>query len=169
MNPLYSTSELNKQLHDSKAKYLVTLSVDNEKAMQAVRNTLVKTVFVIGDINQADRNGIQIIRFSSLLQETTFSEDPLLEVKINPKEDVVVLPYSSGTTGVAKGVMLTHHNLVANLIQFRSIEKRTPEVVVAGVLPFFHIYGMVIIQLKSIWEGATIISFHKYDLIELLS
>lgn len=71
-------------------------------------------------------------------------------LQINPREDVVVLPYSSGTTGLPKGVMLTHYNLVANMHQLQHDDISTlrdnrgeHQEVFLGILPYFHIYGMV--------------------------
>src|SRR5919107_1012287 len=69
--------------------------------------------------------------------------DDLPEVEIDPREDLVVLPYSSGTTGVCKGVMLTHRNLVANLAQIKGAGHDWRDERVVCVLPLFHIYGMV--------------------------
>ena len=63
------------------------------------------------------------------------------------REDIACLPYSSGTTGLPKGVMLTHYSLIANLCQITvpALVKLGPEDTLIGVLPFFHIYGMVVI------------------------
>lgn len=68
---------------------------------------------------------------------------------LDPRKDVSFLPYSSGTTGLPKGVMLTHYNVIANIVQL--ITDNTLEVteddIVLGLLPFFHIYGLVVILL----------------------
>ena len=84
-------------------------------------------------------------------------------VAIDPATDVVALPYSSGTTGLPKGVMLTHRNLVANLVQIDAIE--VPDLTAfAGVLPFFHIYGMVVIMNFGLMRGATIVTLPRFEL-----
>ena len=68
---------------------------------------------------------------------------PARQVPVGP-DDVVALPYSSGTTGLCKGVMLTHRNLVANIAQTLAVTQIMPEESLVAVLPFFHIYGMQI-------------------------
>ncbi len=92
-------------------------------------------------------------------------------VSINAAEDIVVLPYSSGTTGLPKGVMLTHRNLVANLCQingaadFDGFQERDR---ILAVLPFFHIYGMVVILQLGLCNGATIVTMPRFDFEEFL-
>jgi acyl-CoA synthetase (AMP-forming)/AMP-acid ligase II len=89
-------------------------------------------------------------------------------VDINAAEDVVALPYSSGTTGLAKGVMLTHRNLVANLCQMEPSGLVTERDMVVGVLPFYHIYGLTVILAQGLANGATIISLPRFDFAQFL-
>ena len=80
-----------------------------------------------------------------------------------------MLPYSSGTSGIPKGVMLTHRNLVANICQMRGASAMVNEGDrVIGVLPFFHIYGMVVIMGTALVEGATIVSMPRFELESFL-
>jgi acyl-CoA synthetase (AMP-forming)/AMP-acid ligase II len=83
-------------------------------------------------------------------------------VAIDPFNDVAVLPYSSGTTGLPKGVMLTHRNLVANVVQIDAIEEELSAFV--GVLPLFHIYGMNVLMNFGILRGTTTVLLPRFEL-----
>jgi len=92
-------------------------------------------------------------------------------VAIDPEKDLAFLPYSSGTTGLPKGVMLTHHNLVANLCQclgMQNFDGFTEQDTILAVLPYFHIYGMVVIMMFGLCQGATVVSMPRFDMQEFL-
>ena len=85
-------------------------------------------------------------------------------VTIDP-DDLVALPYSSGTTGLPKGVMLTHRNLVANILQTADAGHYIDGAdTTIAFLPFFHIYGLTIIVLMGVWAGVTVVVVPKFDL-----
>src|SRR5207253_497554 len=71
-------------------------------------------------------------------------------VEIDARRDVVALPYSSGTTGLPKGVMLTHYNIVANVCQTDAVETIGAHEVLIAALPFYHIYAMVMIMNRAL-------------------
>ena len=160
-NPLYTADELAHQLNDAGASYLLTISLFLDKAQEAAAKSDVKEVFTFDPAEGATP-------FASLLQ----SDGNVPEVEIDADKDLVVLPYSSGTTGVPKGVMLSHRNIVGNILQVEGITDYNlpgPDDVIMGVLPFFHIYGMVVIMNMSLAAGATIISMSRFDPGEFLT
>jgi acyl-CoA synthetase (AMP-forming)/AMP-acid ligase II len=157
ISPLYTVGELSVQLRDSGARYLVTVPGCVEKAEQAARASGVTEVFVFGETGPGTP-------FASLF--ATKGAPPAVE--IDPREDVVAIPYSSGTTGLPKGVMLTHYNLVANLLQSAAVFDVREGDVMLGVLPFFHIYGMTVIMNFALHVGATVVILQRFDLEQCL-
>jgi acyl-CoA synthetase (AMP-forming)/AMP-acid ligase II len=83
--------------------------------------------------------------------------------RVDPAGDLAVLPFSSGTTGLSKGVMLTHRNLVANMEQIRSVHRIGADDVLIGALPFFHIYGQTVVLNLGLARGATIVTMPRFD------
>ena len=156
INPTYTAKELCRQLRDSAAKYLVTIPQFLDVAREAAAGTAVEEIFVFGDAEGATL-------FSALMID---GAPP--SVEIDPEQDLVALPYSSGTTGLSKGVMLTHYNLVANLTQVNGVEQTAETEVVMGILPFYHIYGMVAIMCNALRVGATIVTMPRFDLEQFL-
>ncbi|HYJ45128.1 MAG TPA: 4-coumarate--CoA ligase family protein [Pyrinomonadaceae bacterium] len=157
INPLYTAAELSLQLNDSRAKFLFTAPHLIERALKASQGTSVQEIFVAGEAEGATP-------FASLLE----SEGRAPEVEINPREDLAALPYSSGTTGTAKGVMLTHYNLVANLCQMDVAESVTERDTLIAVLPFFHIYGMNVVLNLGLYKGTTIVVLPRFELEHFL-
>jgi acyl-CoA synthetase (AMP-forming)/AMP-acid ligase II len=157
INPIYTADELTHQLKDANAKYLLTVPQLMEKAVEASGDSSVKEIFVFGEAPGA-------IPFSQLLE----SDGIVPETEINPREDIIALPYSSGTTGVAKGVMLTHYNMVANLIQIEEHDRTSERDTLIAVLPFFHIYGMNVIMNMGLFKGATVVTMPRFDLEQFL-
>jgi acyl-CoA synthetase (AMP-forming)/AMP-acid ligase II len=90
-------------------------------------------------------------------------------VDIDPASDLVALPYSSGTTGINKGVMLTHRNLVANLCQGAPALLAGEGERLIAVLPFFHIYGLVVLMAAALSRGSTLVTMPRFDLEQFLA
>jgi 4-coumarate--CoA ligase len=155
VNPTYTAREVHHQLLDAGATILVTVGLFLDTAREAARGTKVEEIFVIGEAEGA-------------APLTALFGTPLAEqVPVDP-DDVVVLPYSSGTTGLAKGVMLTHRNLVANIAQTLGPTNITQDEKLIAVLPFFHIYGMQVLMNCGLRAGTTVVTMPRFDLEEFL-
>ncbi|XP_060606865.1 uncharacterized protein LOC132759159 [Ruditapes philippinarum] len=149
-NPAYTSGELERHMEHSGAKMLVTVPPLIPKVQEAE----IKNVIVIGGADGCRP-------FSDLLADDgkCFPSD----VTIDPHEDIVILPYSSGTTGLPKGVMLSHFNVVANLRQFKHSTVTTTEDNNFAVLPFYHIYGMAPILFGTLQDGGTLVTTPGFD------
>ena len=158
INPTYGAAEVQFQLEDSGASLLVTIPMFIDTASRAAADTAVTDIIVLGDTDEH-------IPFTDLMSSAPFDGHADIDVG----EDVVVLPYSSGTTGYPKGVMLTHRNLTANMAQIEHVFRVEPGVErVIAVLPFFHIYGMQVLMNNVIYRGGTVVTMPRFDLPEFL-
>ncbi|KAL5549097.1 hypothetical protein UlMin_004328 [Ulmus minor] len=160
-NPLYTPAEIAKQAQSSKPKLIVTHSAFVDKVRDLAGENDVK-------IACSDAPPEGCLHFSELINS---DENDLPEVEINAEEDVVALPYSSGTTGLPKGVMLTHKGLVTSVAQH--VDGENPnlyfreEDVILCVLPMFHIFSLTSIFLCGIRVGAAILIMHKFEINKL--
>lgn len=155
--PLFTEEEIIKQVRDSGAKYLLTIPELMQKALAAVQASSIERVFVIGEAEGA-------VSFASLLEHW----DKPAGTDIDPREDVAVLPYSSGTTGFPKGVMLTHRNLVSMLCQMDATEAFSKDDRVVCVVPMYHLYGLHIVVNLGLSQGATIVTLPRYEINQFL-
>ncbi len=154
VNSLATEQDLADQLASAEARFLVTVPPFLDRALPAAEKAGVEEVFVLGGEFEG------ATPFAALLG----AEDDPPEVAIDPDEDLAALPYSSGTTGMSKGVMLTHRNLVANVCQTEALQRVREDDVVIGVLPFFHIYGLNVVMNLALRRGATIVTMPRFEL-----
>ncbi|EZP76400.1 AMP-dependent synthetase and ligase [Parageobacillus genomosp. 1] len=182
-NPLYTEHELEYQLNDSGATVLITLDMLYPKAAKAKAKTNVKHLIItsIKDylptvkkwlyplmqrkqqsvMVKVEERGDQHL-FSKIMAQPNATEP---SVEINSAEDIALLQYTGGTTGVPKAAMLTHRNLIANTLMcvhwMYRCDKGTESIL--GILPFFHVYGMTTIMNLAIVQAYKMILLPKFD------
>lgn len=159
INSLYTAEEIGAQLRDSGASWIFTVSP-----------------LLAGAAAAAAEAGIPAERIVVLdgaeghpsLRDLLTAGEPAPVISFDPATHIAVLPYSSGTTGRPKGVMLTHTNLVANVAQgIGAIGVEKGERVLA-VLPFFHIYGLTVLLNYALTLRAVLVTMPRFDLVEFL-
>lgn len=156
-NALYGVEELAFQLRNCRARMLITHPALGQVARAAAAEVGISDVVSFGELDGATP-------FAGLR-----SNGPAPLPTIDPAVDAVSLPYSSGTTGLPKGVRLTHTNLVANVCQCEQIFEMGPQDVIMGILPFFHIYGQTVVMCAGLRAGASIVTMARFDLEQFLA
>ncbi len=159
INPTYGAEEVRFQLLDAGATMLVTIGMFAEVAKEAIDGTPITEIHTIDHA---------VNPIEGTLDAMSLLGEPIEQVPVDVHEDVVVLPYSSGTTGLPKGVMLTHYNLVANMAQAEPLFDLREREVALSFLPFFHIYGMQVLMNLSMSFGGTVITMPRFDLQQAL-
>lgn len=187
-NPLYKERELEYQMKDSGAKFIICLDMLFPRVKNVINNTELKHVIVtsIKDYLPFPKNLLypfvqkkqgqhpgKIVESDTVHLWSSIMKSPQAEVKpvdVDPKEDLALLQYTGGTTGFPKGVMLTHFNLVANTQMSRAwlYKVNEGEGVTLGILPFFHVYGMTSVMNFSIMMGQKIILMPKFEPEDIL-
>jgi len=187
ISPVYTSIEIRHQLTDSEATVLVGQDLLYDKVQKAgvrLRHVILTSVeeylppmkkLFGGSVLGKRLRGLTppvaseggVWQFQALLKQHP-PRPPVVE--IDPRVDLAALPYTGGTTGNPKGVILTHSNLIACRTQVRAISpfEEGKETFLA-FLPFFHIYGQVVLMLHGLTLGATLVLFTTPDLDEILA
>jgi acyl-CoA synthetase (AMP-forming)/AMP-acid ligase II len=154
LSALTTAKDMATQLDDSKASLVITVGALLPVALEAAGGRPVWT---------CDR-----VEGQRCIQDLLASTGPAPNVAVDAAEDVAVLPYSSGTTSLPKGVMLTHASIGVNLQQIDALHTMSPEDRIVAVLPFFHIYGMTVLMNVALRKGATVVVLPRFDLVQFL-
>ncbi len=170
ISPLHKKREVEYQLNDSEAETIVVLDSLYPIVEKVAEKTKVKQIIVTSLMECASKTAASpsptqqkpnVFLFQQLLSETT-GKPP--KVRINPTEDLAALQYTGGTTGTAKGAMLTHTNLVANTKMFAAwIKGETGKETFLTALPLFHIYGMTTSMNVPISLAAKMVLLPRFD------
>ncbi|MFF3946983.1 4-coumarate--CoA ligase family protein [Streptomyces sp. NPDC001902] len=158
VHPLATAEEFARQLRDSGASWIVTVSPLLETARKAAEQAGGVREILVCDSAEGHRSVLDLLG----------STAPEPEIAFDPGEDLAALPYSSGTTGVPKGVMLTHRNIATNLAQLDPTLSMGPGHRILAVLPFFHIYGLTALMNAPLRKGATVVVLPRFDLEQFL-
>jgi len=190
ISPVYTSIEVKHQLEDSEAESIVCqdfLYENVERAGVGLKNVILTNIAeylplskklagrsILGRYGRMEVPSPRVIesrgfhQFQKLIKE--YPPNPP-KIEFNPGEDIVALPYTGGTTGLPKGAVLTHRNLLACQMQVQAFWPTFEEgkEVIPALLPFYHIYGQVVVMLNGLMLGSTLILFTTPDLEEILS
>ena len=191
VSPVYTSQEVKHQLEDSETKTIICEDIlyDNvEKTNVDLDNIILSSIgdylptlkraFGKSALGKA-YSGMQVpspeqiqeaglLLFKDLIKKYP---DQKPDITIDPAKDIAALPYTGGTTGLPKAAVLTHYNMVALMTQtlaFWPIFEEGREKIIA-FLPFFHIYGQVVVMLNGLAQGATIVLFTTPDIDAILT
>jgi len=180
LNPLYKSAEIKRQLLDSGAETIILLDllysefeiIKNEVKMKNIIVTsikdflppLLKMLYPLKYKTPKIKYEPNMHKFMDLLKYSPEYKP----VNINPKEDLAALMYTGGTTGIPKGAMLTHYNLLSNAVQIKYwFKPRIEPMVVLSVLPFFHIYGQTAAMNYVFVHMATMVILPRFDVKDM--
>lgn len=173
LNPLYLEKEILHQLEDTKTKFVFAHALCLDRVIRATAGQKIKIILMDDESTNIPQKLIDdhgIVRLSSIM--STEKKSPRYDHSVNfqnfDPDSVCTIPFSSGTTGKAKGVLLTHKNLVANVLQANHILPCPLDFVKIIPLPFFHIYGLVIGLFLSPYQGSKLVFMSAFDLVKFL-
>lgn len=186
-NPLYMPRELEHQLTDSGARLIVTLDALVQRVQNSMGTKPMEFILVTSIQDalpfpknllypiKAKKDGMaahvtyneQVLSFKELLKQS--SGDPI-QVPVSADKDLALLQYTGGTTGFAKGVMLTHSNLVANTLQTKLWFYRSRQGMerYMAALPFFHVFGLTVLLNQAVALGGTLILVPRFEINQVL-
>jgi long-chain acyl-CoA synthetase len=159
-NPLYRSEDLKHQLNDSGSVAIITDEADYPAVRDVSGETGLRAVVLTGPARVKETASLE-----EILGRCPSVAPPL---NIRPTEDIAVIAYTGGTTGLPKGVLLTHYNLVANAVQNAAWLGWSHEDIVVGLLPFYHSWGGCTCVNSPVYSGARVVILPRYSAEELL-
>ncbi|MCW4007571.1 MAG: long-chain fatty acid--CoA ligase [Candidatus Bathyarchaeota archaeon] len=174
ISPLHREREVEYQLKDAEAETIVALDtlypiVENVRRKTKLKNIIVTSADEYTNKTSAAPISIEkpnVYRFQELLSEGKKAKPP--KVHIDPEEDLAALQYTGGTTGTAKGAMLTHMNLVSNTVAFAAWIKGSGKDTFLAALPLFHIYGMTTSMNVPVYLAAKMVLLPRFEPVTAL-
>lgn len=180
INPMFKEMEIEYQLNDSQTETLITLDYLYPTVQKVIKKTGLRNVIVTSSkdylpekptlplpisMDQEKKTFPGTIEFTDLIKGYK-AKAP--KVDINPKEDLALLQYTSGTAGEPKGAMITHFNTVVNIVGGVEWAKVVEEDVALSVLPLFNVLGMQQAMNCPIYIGNTTVLLSRFDLEAML-
>jgi Acyl-CoA synthetases (AMP-forming)/AMP-acid ligases II len=165
VNPAYTAHEIRQQIDSSTPRALITNANLLDTVRKACDTSSVDVVVCLDDVTVNDSG---VVNMSDVLEhgDDKFSADLSA---IDPMNDTAFILYSSGTTGLPKGVMIKHHSMTSNILQIRDFFGENMPKDILAVLPMYHIYGLNFILLTNMYHGNTIHSLPAFDPVTFLS
>eukprot|EP01083_Nonionella_stella_P235212 827309_1 len=169
ISAMYTTNELQTVLNRSDANTLIAHSSNIDIALEAIKGNSGEVSSVEHVICIPEEDGAPVPKNTISLSDLHYHSAPIFtthqSVHNNTKSHPYLVPYSSRTTGLPKGVCLSHDNLVSNLLQLERMESKAfpfNEKLISP-LPFSHIYGWLVSALYCIWQGQEVITMSRFD------
>jgi len=165
MNPLFKETEVEYEANDSGAETIIVSQHVYPNVASIQEKTNLRNIIII---ESEEKNRKHVTPEGTFgwrnLMSTTKSDPP--EYEFTPKEDLAALVYTSGTTGLPKGTMLTHYNIVSNVIQICQLFELSELDIAMTVLPLYHIYGLNVCMNQAIWLGSAQVVTPRFEVKE---